>query len=69
MNNCLVSTSVPVPNGALDHVPGHGGRRCDGLADLEEVPRRSHGVAGRRERVFGCLPCALAVPESAVSPS
>lgn len=65
MSNCLVLTSVPVLDGALDHVPGHGGRWRDGLPDLEEVPRRPHGVAGRRERVLGCLSCVLAVPESA----
>lgn len=69
MNNCLVSTLVPVPYGALDHVPGHGGRRRDGLPYLEEVPRRPHCVAGRRERVLGCLPCSLAIPESTVSPA
>jgi hypothetical protein len=26
-------------------------------------------VAGRRERVLGCLPCSLAIPESTVSPA
>jgi hypothetical protein len=56
------TASVPVPDGALHHVPGEGGRGRDGLAYLEDVPGRPHGVAGRRERVSGCLPRALSVP-------
>jgi hypothetical protein len=54
--------SIPVPDGTLHHVPGEGGRGRHGLAYLEDVPGRPHGVAGRRERVSGCLPRALSIP-------